>query len=401
MSPLTREHQKATRLLAGRVASLCELELARRDSAAPHSAHARALPARFPRRAPHRERHRAQRLLRRCTGSQAAATVVAARLPADARDLAQGRATPALAVHARDAGPARLRRFRQAGRTTRPFGLQQAHHGPRRADADARARPRRVSRLRPRPRRPRRTPARPRSSANGPQARTARHLADACDVRTNDDGVRAQLLPLVLPDSTRSAAGAAHRRRAVVLSAHQARRLGLRRLGTVRRARTRGVRTLLRGPGRDSRDVRGLPRGSDDRSHARPRGCCAAHRLPGARAVGRARRRRATVHAARGLASQVLERGHRPRTTDGPLHSRGTAGPARRRARSILCNRLTAKRYSRALPACRLSGTATKLKGNPPCATKTISKRTSRNTFAPGASRAATSAASRPVPAWR
>ena len=67
----------------------------------------------------------------------------------------------------------------------------------------------------------------------------------------------------------------------------------------------------------------------------------AARRIdcPAPRAVGRARRRAPAVHAARGLASEMRARGHGPGAADGPLHPRGSAGPARRGARSILCTR--------------------------------------------------------------
>jgi pimeloyl-ACP methyl ester carboxylesterase len=102
-------------------------------------------------------------------------------------------------------------------------------------------------------------------------------------------------------------------------------------------ARAGRVRALLLVAGRRARDVRGLPRRGVDRPRPRPRRCRAAHRLPHARAVGRARRRAPVVHAARGLASEVRARSHRARGTHGALHRRGSAGPARRGARSILC----------------------------------------------------------------
>ena len=85
-----------------------------------------------------------------------------------------------------------------------------------------------VLRLRPRPRRARRAPARARSSARGTRTAAARHLADADDVRAHDDGIRARLLPLVLPDPARAAARAPDRRRPVVLSAHASSAAGAR-----------------------------------------------------------------------------------------------------------------------------------------------------------------------------
>jgi len=64
----------------------------------------------------------------------------AARLPADARDLAsRGAATRAAPPH-RDAGPARLWRLRQAAERCRSRALQQARNGTRHDGADARPR---------------------------------------------------------------------------------------------------------------------------------------------------------------------------------------------------------------------------------------------------------------------
>ena len=56
--------------------------------------------------------------------------------------------------------------------------------------------------------------------------RGARHRPDGDDVRADRHGVRDRLLPLVLPDPAGAAARAADRRRAGVLPARQARRLG-------------------------------------------------------------------------------------------------------------------------------------------------------------------------------
>src|SRR6185503_6965793 len=201
-----------------------------------------------------RERHGAQRAPRLPTRRWAAAIAVVARFPANARDLApRGRASRA-AVHARAAGSARLRRLGQARRRSGSLELQQAHHGARRSRDHAHARLRALLRLRPRPRRPRRTPPGARRAGGRARAAAARHLAHAHDVRAYDDGVRAGLLPLVLLDSAGTAAGAPDRRRSALLSAYEARRLGLARHRAVRRARARRIRTVFREPRRDPRD---------------------------------------------------------------------------------------------------------------------------------------------------
>ncbi len=91
------------------------------------------------------------------------------------------------------------------------------------------------------------------------------------DVRRHRQGVRDGVLPLVLPDPAVRPARAADRRRSGLLPAQEARRLVV---GTpaLRSARARRIRALLSRPGDDPRDLRGLSRGSHDRSRARRRG---------------------------------------------------------------------------------------------------------------------------------
>ena len=133
-------------------------------------------------------------------------------------------------------------------------------------------------------------------------------------------------------DPARAVARDVDRRGTFVLFAHEARRLGLRRLVAVRRARARRVRALLRQTRRRARDVRGLSRRGDDRPRPRPRGRSAAHRLPRARALGRARRRAAALHAARRLASEVRvtrsRAAHCRRATTSPRKRRTCSPPS-------------------------------------------------------------------------
>ena len=160
-----------------------------------------------------------------------AAAAAAARLSADARDVAPRRARARRRLRARHPRPARLRRFDQAAAggdaRARPRAAQQARDGRRHGRAHALARPRALRGGRPRPRRPRRAPARARSPGARRAARRDRHRADARHVRGDRHALRELVLPLVLPDPAGAAARADDRRRPVVLPALDARRLGL------------------------------------------------------------------------------------------------------------------------------------------------------------------------------
>ena len=127
------------------------------------------------------------------------------RLSADACDLAQGRA--ALAQDYSVVCPD----LRGYGDSSKPAGvagsleLLEARDGTRPGAADAIVRIRALRRRRTRSRRTGRASDGARSSRRRDAALRARHLADAHDVRADDDGVRACLLPLVLPDPARAA----------------------------------------------------------------------------------------------------------------------------------------------------------------------------------------------------
>ena len=175
---------------------------------------------------------------------QRSAAPPAARLSADARDVASDRAGSRKEVHRRVRRPARLRRFVQARWRSRPRRLFEARDGGRSGGADARAGLRALQASRSRSRRARLASAVPRSSGGGRAGGGPRHFTDANHVRRNGHGLRDGVLPLVLPDPAVRSAGAADRRRSDLLPAQEARRMVV---GTVafRSARACRIRALL------------------------------------------------------------------------------------------------------------------------------------------------------------
>src|SRR5574337_1247841 len=256
-------------------------------------------------------------------GGQGTAAADAARLSADPRDVARGRARARRRSRGGLRRPARLRRLGQAARRGRSWRLQQARHGQRHGRADERARPRAVPRRRARPRRPGRASARRGSRPPGREPNRARHRADTGDVRAHVDGFRARVLPLVPvhPAGADSREDARRGRTRGDLPAPCA-----RRGESVPPPRVGRIRALLH-PGDDSRELRGLPGERSDRPRARPRrsSCRPPTRDAGAGDLGCAGRGRTAVRSARAVA-RCRRRRRRLRARLQALHRRGKTG---------------------------------------------------------------------------
>ena len=225
------------------------------------------------------------------------------------------------------------------------------------------------------------------------RARAARHLADADDVRAHDDGVRAALLPLVLLDPAGAVAGALDRRRPFVLPAHRSSAAGAPKALAVFDARALAEYercfadpAAIHAMCEDYRAAATIDL-AHDRADAERRIACPVRALWGERGV--VHRLFAPVadwqaKCALEVTGRALPTGHYIPEEAPDLLADG--------ARSFLCNCLTSNRYSRAHRAPTL-GTDNHQGKSAMCDKDHFEDGSTRNTCAPGASRAATSAA--------
>ena len=207
--------------------------------------------------------------------------------------MARRRAAAGRALHRGRRGPAGLRRLVPAAGGRGPRAARQARARRRPVAAMAELGHDRVRRRRPRPRRPRRLPDGARPSRDASTRLAVLDIVPTGEIWcARRRPLRARLLALGVPRPAGAAARAPDRSATPTAS------------GSPRGAWASGGRPALprrgrrRLPARSSRprdrrgDLRGLPGRRDDRPRARRRRPRRAdHRLPGARAVGRARAR--------------------------------------------------------------------------------------------------------------
>ena len=258
---------------------------------------------------------------------QRSAAPVAARLSADARDVAQDRAAPCRAIHRGVRGPARLRRFLETRRRRTQRQLFEARDGggPGRGDAGARLLASSGSRVTIA------ADALPIASSSIIPAAVERvAVLDISPTRTmfgkTDQAFATAyyhwfflIQPFDLPERLIGSDPD-------LLPAQENRRLGLGG-EHLRPARVRRVRALLREARDDPCDVRGLSRGGVDRSRARRRRCRGGpqDRLSAARALGRQGRCPPLFRSGRRLAGGG-ERRARARAAVRTLPGRRSAG---------------------------------------------------------------------------
>ena len=182
---------------------------------------------------------------------QRTAAPAAARLPADARDVAPDRAAPRRAFHGRVQRSARLRRFGEARRRRAQRQLFEAGDGGGPGRGDARARLRALPARGTRSRRARRRIACA-SIIRTPSS--ASRVLDISPTRImygeDRQGVRDRVLPLVLPDPAVRSARAVDRRRPGLLPATRSSPDGARP----------ACRSSTRAPSRNTSAASAIPR---------------------------------------------------------------------------------------------------------------------------------------------